>query len=36
MEWCEENAFNEPKANAEVFDECAELEKGSHIRYVPS
>uniref|UniRef100_A0A915A7E0 Nuclear pore complex protein n=1 Tax=Parascaris univalens TaxID=6257 RepID=A0A915A7E0_PARUN len=32
MEWCEENAFNEPKANAEVFEECAELENGSHIR----
>ncbi|VDM47660.1 unnamed protein product, partial [Toxocara canis] len=32
LEWCEENAFSEPKANAEVCDEYAQLEKGSHIR----
>uniref|UniRef100_A0A8R1TRM4 Nuclear pore complex protein n=1 Tax=Onchocerca volvulus TaxID=6282 RepID=A0A8R1TRM4_ONCVO len=32
LEWCEENAYNEPEANAELSNECAYLEKNCMLR----
>ncbi|VIO88228.1 Uncharacterized protein BM_BM8785 [Brugia malayi] len=32
LEWCEENAYNEPEANAELLDEYAYLERNCTLR----
>ncbi|VDK51759.1 unnamed protein product [Anisakis simplex] len=32
LDWCEENAFNEPSANSELTEEYSQLENGAHIR----
>ncbi|VBB26558.1 unnamed protein product [Acanthocheilonema viteae] len=32
LEWCEENAYNEPEANAELSNECVHLEKNCMLR----
>uniref|UniRef100_A0A0R3RHK5 Nuclear pore complex protein n=1 Tax=Elaeophora elaphi TaxID=1147741 RepID=A0A0R3RHK5_9BILA len=32
LEWCEENAYSEPEANAELSSECAHLEKNCMLR----
>ncbi|OZC06158.1 hypothetical protein X798_06854, partial [Onchocerca flexuosa] len=32
LEWCEENAYSEPDANAELSNECAYLEKNCMLR----
>uniref|UniRef100_A0A915PRY1 Protein kinase domain-containing protein n=1 Tax=Setaria digitata TaxID=48799 RepID=A0A915PRY1_9BILA len=33
LEWCEENAYSEPEANAELSEECANLEKNCMLRW---